>query len=69
MRCPYCGKEMEFGYITSGHPFLWGPTKEFGAFLQGRIRLSKGFWNGCSCEAYVCHECGKLIADLPEKKK
>jgi len=41
MLCPYCGKEMETGYIKSSHPFLWGPTKEPG--LGENIRLSKGF--------------------------
>jgi len=73
MLCPYCGKEMEQGYIKSSHPFLWNTVKDEGLLVRGKIRLSNsifsGFWSGCSCEAYICRACGKLIADLPPEKK
>ncbi len=64
MQCPYCGKEMEEGYLSSRSPVFWSegvsglpiPTRsgEFllGGKLAGLISRPK---------AHLCRDCGVVI--------
>ena len=65
--CPYCGKEMEQGYIKSPQQIYWSDNKELGPASPGetRIRLSQKFWNGFfngfHVESYYCPDCKKIV--------
>lgn len=67
MTCPYCGKEMEQGYIKSPQQLFWSKDKELGIESES-IRLSGKFWNGFingfSVESCYCPACKKIITPV-----
>ena len=67
MTCPYCGKEMEQGYIKSPQQLFWSKEKELG-IESGSIKLSQRFWNGFfngfSVESCYCPDCKKIITSV-----
>ena len=72
MNCPYCGKEMQAGYIPNGgQPVQWIPAGERPSFFsfsaaKNAIRLVKQFApiraNGYKAQAYCCTDCKIVIA-------
>ena len=71
MNCPYCNTKMQKGYLQSSHPFFWGVRKRkisFTASEEGDIKVSVGFWNGCTAESWYCAGCNKLITEVVRKK-
>ena len=69
MKCPYCGSEMERGYLRSSHGFVWGKEKELG-IQKNTIKLAgpflKGMFKGFYAKAQHCVVCKKLIVDLED---
>jgi len=63
MKCPFCGSDMQSGFLQSGQNFHWGPERD-----ERTFRVSKGFWNGCWAEGFFCKDCGKIILSVEEKK-
>lgn len=67
MKCPYCGKEMEKGFLKSSHPIHWGEEKALG-FVRKDLRLAKvsleGFFEGYFVESYSCSECKKIVVSF-----
>jgi len=67
MTCPYCGKEMEQGYIKSAQRLFWSKEKELG-FQPDSIRLDPSFWtgffNGFHAESHYCPDCKKIITPV-----
>lgn len=72
MKCPYCQKEMQFGYIPNGQqPVQWIPDKgkpsllSFSVAEQG-VSLINQFKplkvNGYKAEAHYCSNCKIVIA-------
>ncbi|MBO5122128.1 MAG: hypothetical protein J6B99_03100 [Oscillospiraceae bacterium] len=67
MNCPYCGNEMEKGYVEQQHmitPLEWYSVKQEGKFLWGkrkRIQLTSA---AEMLVAWYCGGCGKLIAEV-----
>ena len=72
MKCPYCQKEMQRGYIPNGsQPVQWIPDNERPSFLsfsvaeQG-VPLVNQFKplkaNGYKAEAHYCPDCKVVIA-------
>lgn len=64
MLCPYCGQDMNRGYIQNPHEINWKPNKAklFGAaeFHEGAIVLSEmSFFKGSCIEAHCCKNCKK----------
>ena len=70
MDCPYCGKELEAGYIRSSDNMVWSREKELGLIGKEDIRLVKNLWKGMLegnfVEAHCCRACKKLIVPLDE---
>ena len=68
MKCPYCGKEMEQGYIKSPHQIFWSKDKDLGPQGESSIKLSGKFWHGFfdgfSVESYYCPDCKKIITSI-----
>lgn len=67
MTCPYCGREMEQGYIKSSKQIFWGKEKEL-VMGEERTMLSQGFWDGFfhgfSVESFYCPDCKKIITSV-----
>lgn len=67
---------MEDGHLWSRDCIMWDakeyppapPMPESKRFLVS-CAIWKGFLNGCTADAYVCHSCDVLLAKLPEKKR
>ncbi len=67
MKCPYCGEEMQHGYLKSVKPFSWSPEKEIHLFnipRKGEFDVSNNGWDSCYTEADFCPKCEKIILDV-----
>lgn len=71
MHCPYCGKELEAGYLKSSHAVQWGRERSLWSAADD-IRLSRlsvdALFDGFAVEAMRCGSCKKLIVFLEEEK-
>lgn len=79
MNCPYCEKEMVFGYIQNRDGVYWvktrraistllppgGRSKEVVSLNVGRV----GYISGGSAEAWLCRGCKKVVIDYAPKDK
>ena len=68
MNCPYCGKEMECGEITSSHGIFWhkdrGPGEHPDTLPLTKFSakgLLKAMSEGFSANAHRCPACKKII--------
>lgn len=72
MACPWCGKEMETGYIM-GQGVWWAPgrpdalSKWAGASgVMGAVRVDTEGGMFPYRTAWVCRDCGKMALNLPD---
>ena len=77
MKCPYCGGEMQVGYIPNGSqpvqwipegekPAFWAYSKaEHGVSLINRFSWLKAYGSYCA-EAHYCSECRIVLAPTKE---
>ncbi len=68
MKCPYCNREMELGYIQCRDGVTWTPKKQPVAALsflgKDNISLENGAAdNSRTVYAYKCGECKKVVID------
>ncbi len=71
--CPWCGQEMEQGYLYTGRDKIyWSPggpdssTIFFGAILGDGIQINdSGRWAACKT-SWLCRNCKKMVFDMPE---
>ena len=68
MRCPFCNKQMELGYIQCRDGVTWTPKKQLVAALsilgKGSVCLKNGAANHSKAVyAYQCGNCKKVIID------
>ena len=68
MKCPYCSKEMEKGFIQCRDGVTWTPKKQWAAALSSLGKNSVSLENGAANNsrtvyAYKCGECKKVIID------
>ena len=68
MVCPYCGKEMETGFIQCRDGVTWTPKKQFRPSLsflgKGAVSLENGAAdNSSAVYAYNCPECKKVVIE------
>ena len=71
MKCPYCEKEMEQGFIQCRDGVTWTPKKQPIAALsvlgKGSMPLINGAAeNSRTVYAYRCDMCKKVIIDYAE---
>ncbi|MBE6563868.1 MAG: hypothetical protein E7655_01140 [Ruminococcaceae bacterium] len=75
MKCPYCRKDMELGYIQCRDGVTWTPKKQLVAALscfgRGGVSLANGAaHNADAVYAYRCGDCQKVVIDYaPASKK
>ncbi len=70
MNCPYCGKEMEKGYVDQTNPMIpleWYSAKQEGDFLWSKRKEIKLTRAAEPLTAWYCGECGKLIAEVEKE--
>ena len=73
MKCPYCEKEMEQGFIQSQHEISWKKGDKrplFGRaqFHEGSVILSElSFMKGSAVTAFLCRDCQKVIIDYSDE--
>ena len=68
MKCPYCGKEMELGYIQCRDGVHWTSKKVFAAAFSSLGKDSLSLENGAGKNntviyAYKCGDCKKVIIE------
>lgn len=68
MKCPYCGIDMEKGYIDQTDfrfPLEWYPANRVSGIFDNKKRNIKltSVINGGTIKVYHCAECRKLIID------
>ena len=65
MKCPFCEKEMENGFIQGARQFFYTTKKKRVLFLPSDddIELSNNNCTSPTCIAYHCIECKKIIID------
>ncbi len=66
MKCPYCGDEMESGFIKSGRSIYWGKEQVVDPlFYPDDIKVNKfslgALFGGNYVEAYHCSSCKKIV--------
>lgn len=73
--CPWCGKDMEQGYLTGGRDGVrWRPgIFKFDLFraLDGDAVdvLDEGGAFSCYKTVWLCRECGKMVFDIPASER
>ena len=71
MNCPYCGKQMQTGYLQSSRRIIWSPEKKEGIVMasnEGDINFPSGIINGSCVESWHCAGCKKLITEVKEER-
>lgn len=72
--CPWCGTEMEQGFLTGGrdgthwYPGIYKADLLRGLDSTGRIDvLDEGsIWSGCYKTAWLCRDCKKAVFHMPD---
>ncbi len=70
MKCPYCGKPMEYGSILGGRQKMsWTPDGEHQPWIgcgksKNGVHLGTyNYWTGGRVDACYCRDCNKVIID------
>ena len=64
MKCPYCGTEMERGYVQSMREIIYSENLHTSRIMipkKDDIKLTNGFWAPAMCMASRCAACRKII--------
>ena len=65
MKCPYCGAEMEKGYVQSRSPIFWSEQKRLVKFpsRERDVGVAGGELAGFYVESFYCRACNRLITE------
>ena len=75
MKCPYCDKEMQSGYIQCRDGLYWTPKKQKVAALSGigkgaiAIGNENGYMANSSATAFHCDDCKTVIIQYGKSKE
>lgn len=69
MLCPFCGEEMEKGYLQSGSIMVWVKKKHHFSLLpkDGEVQLDRGYLSSPALPSWICRKCRKVISEYKEK--
>lgn len=66
MKCPYCGHEVEEGYVQSARTIVWSVKKKAvfpsNGFSRADVPVTGMF--DAAQRAYLCRSCKKIVIDL-----
>ena len=71
-KCPWCGREMEQGFLSGGRGVYWTrgvpdtKTKWLGAGAENQMRVDEEGALFTYRTAWVCRDCGKMVLNLPD---
>lgn len=70
MICPYCGAEMEQGYLQGVNRVAWvkSPRKISLLPKAGEIMLENNSFKSFLLRAAICKACKKIVVDYADKK-
>lgn len=70
MDCPYCGAEMEQGYLQGMNRVAWVKSPHKLSLLPkaGEILLENNSFNAFLLTASICKACQKIIVDYADKQ-
>ena len=68
MNCPFCGQEMEQGFVQSGTRILWTKKIHKISLLpkDGDVLLLKSVLRPSAIPACICKVCKKIVMDYAE---
>ena len=74
MKCPFCDKEMELGFIQCRDGVTWSPKMSIISAFSSLTKGSQPIENGAAEDfravyAYRCKDCAKIIIDFSKDKK
>ena len=75
MKCPYCNKEMESGYVQCRDGLHWTPKKQKVAVLSGMgkgaiaIGNENGYMANSFATAFHCDDCKTVIIQYGKSKE
>lgn len=71
--CPWCGREMEQGYLYTGRDKIyWSPgwmdtaTAILGPMIGGGIQINDQDRRAACKTSWLCRNCKKMVFDMPE---
>ena len=64
MQCPFCGREMEHGFLQSGRTAFF--TTKRRRFQNGDVELTQHNWTSPIAPAWICRSCRKVVIDCEE---
>ena len=68
MKCPYCGNDMEKGYITTNGALIAFSNDEPNAFyVDSEIWIARSYLRGAYNEAYHCPDCRIVATQYSEE--
>ncbi len=69
MKCPFCEKDMEKGFLQSGNLMVWVKKKHMVSLLpkEGEVVLDRNYLTGAAVPAWICRPCRKIVAEYEEK--
>lgn len=69
--CPYCGAEMQLGYLQCGQPIMWSQEEKLAFVIRSENEyvVSHGLLEGCYAETYFCKNCDIFILEKREQPK
>ena len=76
MRCPYCGFDLQEGYLQSQSPMAWSDEKLDGAYLFmvkehggfDGFHVTKNILRPNAIPSQYCESCGLLITRLKRER-
>ncbi len=70
-RCPYCGEELEEGYVQSARPIFYDKEERFFWFFPRKksIKLAGSLFEAAVTKACVCKKCKVVIIKYGEEEE
>lgn len=74
MNCPFCGNEMEHGFVSSGVSLTWRKRKKKVTInpsldkKKGEFIFSHNPFGGAAAEGNLCRSCRKIIINYEKEE-
>lgn len=68
MKCPFCQREMEKGFLQSGRSVLWTPQKHRLSLKPknaGELIVAEDPLGGATVPGFCCKSCRRILLEYP----